>query len=60
MKASTLRTGRVSGDAMTQAITGMITNAGIALAEAPTRQRKRIRRNLHAAIQRVLSGLRCG
>jgi hypothetical protein len=45
---------------MTQVITGMITNAGIALAEAPTRQRKRIRRNLHAAIQRVLSGLRCG
>lgn len=29
---------------MTQVITGMITNAGIALAEAPSRQRKRIRR----------------
>lgn len=46
-------------DAMTQVISGMITHAGIALAEAPTRQRKRIRRDLQAAIQRVLNGLKC-
>ena len=45
-------------DAMTQIITGMITHAGIALAEAPTRQRKRIRRELQDAIHRLLSGLR--
>jgi hypothetical protein len=50
----------IPADAMTQVITGMITHAGIALAEAPTRQRKGIRRDLHAAIHRVLSGLRCG
>jgi AcrR family transcriptional regulator len=47
-------------EAMTQVITGMITHAGIALAEAPSRQRKRIRSDLQAAIQRVLTGLRCG
>lgn len=46
-------------DAMTQLMSGMITHAGIALAEAPTRQRKRIRRDLQAAIERVLRGLRC-
>ncbi|HYZ66973.1 MAG TPA: hypothetical protein VE666_04065 [Mycobacterium sp.] len=46
-------------DAMTQVISGMITHAGIALAEAPTRQRIRIRRDLQAAISRMLSGLRC-
>ncbi len=46
-------------DAMTQVISGMITHAGIALAEAPARQRKRIRRDLQAAIHRVLRGLRC-
>jgi AcrR family transcriptional regulator len=45
-------------DAMTQVITGMITHAGIALAEAPTRQRKRTRRDLQAAITRVLHGLK--
>ncbi len=45
-------------DAMTQIISGMITHAGIALAEAPARQRKRIRRDLQAAIHRVLNGLR--
>jgi hypothetical protein len=43
---------------MTQVISGMITHAGIALAEAPTRQRKRIRRDLQAAIHCVLRGLR--
>lgn len=46
-------------EAMTEAISGMITHAGIALAEAPSRQRKRIRSDLQAAIQRVLTGLRC-
>jgi hypothetical protein len=45
---------------MTQVMIGMITHAGIALAEVPTRQRKRIRRDLQAAIQRVLIALRCG
>jgi hypothetical protein len=45
-------------DAMTQVVSGMITHAGIALAEAPVRQRKRIRSDLQAAIQRVLAGLR--
>ena len=47
-------------EAMTQVISGMITHAGIALAEAPSRQRKRIRSDLQAAIERVLTGLRCG
>ena len=46
-------------DAMTQVLAGMITHAGIALAEAPARQRKRIRRDLQAAITQVLRGLRC-
>jgi hypothetical protein len=45
-------------DGMTQVMAGMVTHAGIALAEAPTRQRKRIRRDLQAAIVRVLKGLR--
>lgn len=46
-------------EAMTQVIAGMITHAGIALAEAAPRQRKRIREDLEAAIHRVLRGLRC-
>lgn len=46
-------------DAMTQVIAGMITHARIALAEAPSRQRKRTRSDLQAAIERVLTGLRC-
>lgn len=46
-------------DAMTELISGMITHAGIALAEAPSRQRKRLRCDLQIAIQRVLEGLRC-
>jgi AcrR family transcriptional regulator len=45
-------------DAMTQLIAGMITHTGIALAEAPARQRRRLRSELEAAIQRVLDGLR--
>jgi AcrR family transcriptional regulator len=48
----------IPADAMTQLITGMITHTGIALAEAPSRQRKRIRRDLEAALYRVLTGLR--
>jgi AcrR family transcriptional regulator len=46
-------------DAMTQVMAGMITHAGIALAEAPIRRRKRIRRDLQDAIYRVLRALRC-
>jgi AcrR family transcriptional regulator len=45
-------------DAMTQLVTGMITHAGIALAEASSRRRKAVRRDLHTAIRRVMSGLR--
>jgi AcrR family transcriptional regulator len=44
-------------DAMTEVVAGMITHAGIALAEAPARHRKRIRRGLQDAIARVLRGL---
>jgi AcrR family transcriptional regulator len=46
-------------EAMTQVISGMITHAGIALAEAPSRHRKRIRSDLQTAIKRVLTSLRC-
>jgi AcrR family transcriptional regulator len=45
-------------EAMTQLVSGMITHAGIALAEAPVRQRDRLRRELQAAILRVLDGLK--
>jgi AcrR family transcriptional regulator len=45
-------------DAMTQLISGMITHAGIALAEAPHGQRAGVRRDLHAAILRVLDGIK--
>jgi AcrR family transcriptional regulator len=45
-------------EAMTQLVSGMITHAGIALAEAPKRQRVRLRRELQAAILRVLEGLK--
>jgi AcrR family transcriptional regulator len=45
-------------DAMTQIMAGMITHAGIALAEASPRNRKRIRQNLYTAIYRVMTGLR--
>ncbi|BBY10003.1 TetR family transcriptional regulator [Mycobacterium intracellulare] len=44
--------------AMTDILAGMITHAGIALAEAPAHRRKRIRRDLQLAIHRVLQGLR--
>ncbi|GFG95830.1 TetR family transcriptional regulator [Mycobacterium timonense] len=44
--------------AMTDILAGMITHAGIALAEAPARRRKRIRRDLQQAMQQVLQGLR--
>ena len=45
-------------EAMTQLMAGMITHAGMALAETPVRSRKRIRRDLQDAILRVLRGLR--
>jgi AcrR family transcriptional regulator len=45
-------------DAMTQVVTGMITHAGISLAEASSRQRKAVRRDLYTAIEQVMSGLR--
>jgi AcrR family transcriptional regulator len=45
-------------EAMTQVVTGMITHAGIALAEAPARRRKAIRRDLQSAIHQVMVGLR--
>lgn len=44
--------------AMTDILAGMITHAGIALAEAPARRRKRIRHDLQLAMHRVLQGLR--
>ena len=44
--------------AMTQVMAGMITHAGIALAEASPRNRKRIRQYLYTAIYRVMTGLR--
>jgi AcrR family transcriptional regulator len=45
-------------DAMTQLISGMITHAGITLAETPNCQRACIRRDLQVAIQHVLHGLK--
>jgi len=44
-------------EAMTHLVAGMITHAGIALAEIPARSRPRIRRELRGAILRVLRGL---
>jgi AcrR family transcriptional regulator len=43
---------------MAQLVTGMITHAGIALAEAPARQRKRIRSELQTGIHQLMTGLR--
>jgi AcrR family transcriptional regulator len=43
---------------MTHLVTGMITHSGIALAEAPARQRKQIRNELQTAIQQLMTGLR--
>lgn len=48
----------IPAEAMTQVVAGMITHAGIALAEAAPRQRKRIRGELRTAIHLVLQGLR--
>ena len=45
-------------DAMTQLVSGMITHAGISLAEVSSRQRKAMRRDLYTAIHQVLLGLR--
>ena len=45
-------------DAMAQLVTGIITHAGITLAEASPRERKRIRRELQKAIHRLMLGLR--
>jgi AcrR family transcriptional regulator len=45
-------------DAMTQVVTGMITHAGVSLAEVSARQRKTVRRDLYTAIEQVMFGLR--
>jgi AcrR family transcriptional regulator len=45
-------------DAMTQVVSGMITHAGILLAEVSSRQRKAVRRDLFTAIHQVMVGLR--
>jgi hypothetical protein len=45
-------------DAMAQVMTGMITHAGVALAEAPAGKRNRLRRDIYNAIRRLLDGLR--
>ena len=50
--------GEISIEAMTQVLAGMITHAGIALAEASTRRRKAVRRDLQAAIGQIMLGLR--
>lgn len=44
-------------DAMAQLVTGIVTHAGITLAEASPRNRKRIRRELQTAIQHLMDGL---
>jgi AcrR family transcriptional regulator len=44
-------------DAMSQVVTGIVTHAGITLAEASPRNRKRIRRELQMAIQDLMYGL---
>jgi hypothetical protein len=43
---------------MTQLIAGMITHAGISLAEVSSRQRKAVHRDLYTAIHQVMFGLR--
>lgn len=45
-------------DAMTQVVTGMITHAGISLAEVSSRKRRAVRRDLHFAIEQIMVGLR--
>ncbi|WP_372508574.1 TetR/AcrR family transcriptional regulator [Mycobacterium palustre] len=47
-------------DAMTQLLSGMITHAGILLAEVPNRRRKAVRHDLCTAIHQVMLGLRRG
>jgi AcrR family transcriptional regulator len=47
-------------EAMTQLVTGMITHAGMALADASSRQRRAVRRELGAAFLHVMVGLRSG
>jgi AcrR family transcriptional regulator len=47
-------------DAMTQVVAGMITHAGISLAEVSSRRRKAVRRDLYTAIHQILLGLRRG
>ncbi|MEY8013750.1 TetR/AcrR family transcriptional regulator [Mycobacterium servetii] len=48
----------IAVDAMAQLLSGMITHAGIALAEAPQSKRKKLRREIFTEIQRLLTGLR--
>ena len=45
-------------EAMTQIVTGMITHAGISMAEATNRQRQTIRLDLQTAIHQIMVGLR--
>jgi AcrR family transcriptional regulator len=45
-------------EAMTQLVTGMITHTGIALADSPTRKRKRMRNELRTAMHQLMAGLR--
>jgi AcrR family transcriptional regulator len=44
-------------DAMTQVMAGMITHAGISLAEVSSRRRKAVRRDLYTAIRQISLGL---
>jgi AcrR family transcriptional regulator len=44
-------------EAMAQLLTGMITHAGITLAESPPRKRRRTRDELQAAMQQILRSL---
>jgi AcrR family transcriptional regulator len=47
-------------EGMTRVVTGMITHAGIALAEASPRRRKVVRQELFTAIHQIMVGLRSG
>jgi hypothetical protein len=42
---------------MTQVMAGMITHAGISLAEVSSRRRKAVSRDLYTAIRQILLGL---
>jgi AcrR family transcriptional regulator len=48
----------VPAHAMAQLMTGMITHAGVALAEAPPAKRKKLRGDIYTAMQQLLQGLR--